>query len=78
MVPTVVFHIQPPAEYKRVHYMFHVGHLHPCQLSSPHLGPVVPLPPAPLPLDDTASIDYKVDNILDLHIGHFATQYLVK
>ena len=61
-----------PAEYGRVHPVFHVSYLR------PHLGPAPPLPPALLPLDDVATGEYEVEDILDSHLGHSGPEYLVK
>ena len=55
-----------------MHLMFHVSCLW------PHLGPALPLPPVPLPLDDIAAGEYKVKDILGSRIGHFGPEYHVK
>ena len=61
-----------PAAYGSVHPEFHVSYL------QPHLGPPPLLPPAPLLLDDVATGEYDVGDILDLHMGHFGPKYLLK
>ena len=55
-----------------MHPMFFVSYL------QPHLGPAPLLPPTPLPLDDAAAGEDKVEDILDLCIGHYFPDYLVK
>ena len=42
------------------------------------MGPVPPHPPLPLPLDDDAAGEYKVESILDSHLDCYGTEYLVK
>ena len=42
------------------------------------LGNSPPLPPAPFPLDNTASGEYEVNDILDSCLGHFVPEYLMK
>ena len=72
MVSPVAFRITLPAEYGRVHPVFHVSYLR------PHIGPVPPLPLAPLPLDDTAAGEYEVEDILDYRLSRTGPEYLVK
>ena len=72
VVSPVAFRVALPAEYGRVHPVFHVSYLR------PHLGPAPPSPPAPLPLDDVAAGEYEVEDILDSRIGRSGTEYLVK
>ena len=55
-----------------MHPVFHVSYLR------PHLGPALPLPPAPLPLDDVAAGECEVEDILDSLMGHSGPKYLVK
>ena len=55
-----------------MHPVLYVGYLW------PHQGPAPPLPPAPLPLDDVAAGEYKVEDILDFHLGLSGPEYLVK
>ena len=52
--------------------MFNVSYLR------PHVGPVPPLPPAPLPLDDPAAGEYEFEDISDSHLCYFRPKYLVK
>ena len=59
-------------EYGRVHPVFHVSYLR------PHVGPVPPSPPAPLPLDDDAAGEYEVEDILDSRSCRSGPEYLVK
>ena len=54
-----------------IHPVFHVSYLH------PHIGPVPPCPPSPLPLDDNTAGEFKVEDILDSHLGCYGTEYLV-
>ena len=67
---SVAFHVQLPGKYGCVHPVFHVSYL------QPYLGPASPLPPAPLPLDDMASVEYKVKGILNSYIGYFKLSVL--
>ena len=60
-----------PEEYGRIHPVFHVSYLR------PHIGPVPPCPPSPLPLNDNAAGEFEVEDILDSHLGHFGPEYLV-
>ena len=52
--------------------MFNVSYL------QPHYGPVPPLLPAPLQLDDVAAGEYEVEDILDSRLVYFGPEYLVK
>lgn len=58
-ISTISYHIELPAEYGHVHYVFHINYL------CPHKGPALPQPIVPFPLDDVAAGEYKVENILD-------------
>ena len=44
----------------------------------PHIGPVCPGTLPPLLLNDDAAGEYEVEDILDSHLGHYGTKYLVK
>ena len=68
----VAYHINLPAEYGCIHPVFYVSYLH------PHIGPVPPYPPPPLPLDDEAAGEFEVEDILDSCLGCSGTEYLVK
>ena len=61
-----------PAEYGPIHPVFHVSYLR------PHIGPLPPCPPPPLPLDDEAAGEFEVEDILDSRLGRSGTEYLVK
>lgn len=72
VISRVAFRVDLPVEYGRVHPVFHVSYLR------PHVGPVPPQPPAPLPLDDAAAGEYEVEDILDSRLGRTGPEYLVK
>ena len=59
-------------EYGCIQPVFHTSYLY------PHIGPVPPCPPLPLPLDDEAAGEFEVEDILDSHLGRSGTEYLVK
>ena len=52
--------------------MFHITYLH------TYLGLSPALPPPPFPLDNASAGEYRVEDILDLYLGHFGTKSLVK
>ena len=66
-----MYHINLPEEYGCIHPVFYVSYLH------PHVEPVPPCPPSPLPLDDNAAGEFEVKDILDSHLGHYGTEYLI-
>ena len=35
-------------------------------------------PPSPLPLDNNAAGEFEDEDILDSHMGHYGTEYLIK
>ena len=51
---------------------YYINYLH------PHIGPVFPYLPSPLPLDDNAAGEFKVEDILYSRLGCYGTEYLVK
>ena len=55
-----------------MHPVFHVCYLR------PHVGLAPPLAPAPLLLDNAAAGEYEIEDILDSHISHSGSEYLVK
>ena len=65
-------HINLPEEYGHIHPIFYVSHLH------LYIVPVSPCPLPPLPLNDEAAGEFKVEDILDSHLGRSGTEYLVK
>ena len=72
IISWVAYHINLLEEYGPIHPVFYVSYLH------PHIGPVPPCPPSPLPLDDNAAGEFEVEDILDTHLGCYGTEYLVK
>ena len=44
----------------------------------PRLGLALPLPPVSLPIENAAAGEYKVEDILDSHMGDFKPEYLMK
>ena len=72
IISWVVYHINLPEEYGRIHPIFYVSYL------CPHVGPVPPCPPSPLPLDDNAAGEFEVKDILKSRLGCSGTEYLVK
>ena len=72
IISRVAYHINLPEEYGRIHPTFYVSYL------CPHIGPIPPCPPPPLPLDDEATGEFEVEDVLDPRLGHSVTKYLVK
>ena len=72
IISWVGYHTNLPAEYGCIYPVFYVSYLR------PHIGPVPPYPPLPLPLDDEAAGEFEVEDILDSRLGHSGTEYLVK
>ena len=52
--------------------MFYINYLY------THIGPVPTCPPSPLPLDNDAAHEFKVEHILDCCLGCYGIEYLVK
>ena len=59
-------------EYGCIHPIFYISYLH------PHVGPVPTHLPPPLLLNDAAAGEFKVEDSLDSHLGHYGTKYFVK
>ena len=60
----MTFRVDLPAEYGRVHPVFHVSYLR------PHVGPEPPCRPAPILLDDASEPEYEVEALLDKRVVH--------
>ena len=72
IISRVAYHSNLPKEYGHIHPIFHVSYL------CPHVGPVHPCPLLTHPLDNEASGEFEVEDILDSLLGCSGTEYLVK
>ena len=72
MISPVAYQVDLPAEYGRVHSVFHASCL------CPHVGPAPTRPPPVFPLTDASEPEYEVEDILDSRICRGSTEYLVK
>ena len=72
MISPVAYQVDLPAEYGRVHPVFHASCLR------PHVGPAPTRPPPVFPLADASDPEYEVEDILDSRVCRGSTEYLVK
>ena len=72
IISGVACHINLLEEYRHIQPIFYLSYLHP----KVGLVPTRSLPPPPLN-NDTAG-EFKVENILDSHLGRYGTKYLIK
>jgi hypothetical protein len=71
VISPVAYKLSLPAEYGRLHPVFHVS------LLKPHNGPV-PIARAPLPVPGTYGVDFEVDRIVGKRHSRNRVEYLVQ